>query len=566
MDNKTVNIPIKTYGALPNNRQMEWYRRERSVFFHFGINTYTNREWGDGSDDINIFNPSSLDCRQWVRAIKDAGFTTAILTAKHHDGFCLWPSKYTEYSIKNTPYKDGKGDIVKEFTDACAEFGIKAGLYLSPWDRHEKCWGSKEYNDFYVNQLKELFGSYGKLWECWWDGAGSKIARYDYKRWSDTVRSLQPDAVIFGSFGAAPYVDVRWVGNENGIAGKPCWATIDETSLLEEITSELNAGRVDGERFIPAEVDVSIRPGWFYHSVQDEQVRSPENLLKLYFRSVGSNAGLLLNIPPNRDGLLCENDIRSIKRFNEMLTEGFSNNILTKAAVSASSLFGEGYSADNIICDDIDELYIPKDGCTEPEIIFDFEEEIEFNTFVLDEAIEYGHKIRGFELSVQKGEDWISVWRGECVGYRCAEHFEPLKTKRIKLKITDSADTPIIRFFGLYNIDKSWYREEKAKFSNENIMRNGASSIERDGDIFDVNLGGVIPYNKIIFDGKDISAYELYIFDGSKNILYKTEENVDRERIECDFENAVDWSYKFRINVLKKKTEIDQLKIEVYYK
>ena len=562
-----MKIPteVSPYGEVPNHRQIEWYRREKSIFFHFGINTYTNREWGDGTDDPKLFNPANLDCRQWVKEIKDAGFTTAILTAKHHDGFCLWPSKYTEYSVKNSPYKDGKGDIVKEFTDACSEFGIKAGLYLSPWDRHEPTWGTEAYNDFYVNQIEEIFNNYGKIWECWWDGAGSTIAKYDYERWVKTVRKCQPDAVIFGSLGATPYVDVRWVGNENGIAGKPCWATVEEIALLEEINEKLNTGKADGERFIPAEVDVSIRPGWFYHQEQDNQVRSPENLLKLWFSSVGSNAGLLLNIPPNRDGLLHESDIKSLKRFNEMLTEGFKCNIAEKAEISANSFLDEKYSVTNILNKNYDEFYVSGNDCVTPEIVFEFQSEIEFNTFVLDEAIEYGHKIRGFELCAFVDNDWVSVWQGECVGYRCAEHFDSITTKKVKLKITKAVDSPIIRFFGLYNVNQDWFKVENARFSNENIMRNGLAFVEREDDCFDVNLGGVIPFNKIIFEGDKIQDYELYIFDGSKYILYKSEENADKERIECLFSGTVDWAYKFRIKVLKKKKEIEHLKIEVYF-
>ncbi len=288
---------LKPCGATPNERQMEWYGRERTIFFHFGMNTFTGREWGDGTESPQQFNPSELSCEQWVKAIKDGGFTTAILTAKHHDGFCLWPTKYTEHSVKNSPYKNGQGDIVREFVDACQKHGIKAGIYLSPWDRHEKTWGKDEYNDFYVGQLTELMSNYGKIWECWWDGAGSTEAVYDWERWAKTVRSLQPDAVIFGSLGATPWVDVRWVGNEKGVAGKPCYSTIDPISLVVETTSELNRGKLGGERFIPAEVDVSIRPGWFYHAEQDDMVRSPQNLVNLWFTSIGSNAGFLLNLP-----------------------------------------------------------------------------------------------------------------------------------------------------------------------------------------------------------------------------------------------------------------------------
>lgn len=555
---------IPLYGKTPCERQMEWYRREKSIFFHFGINTFTNREWGDGTEDPQIFNPQKLDCRQWVRAIKEAGFTTAILTAKHHDGFCLWPSKYTEHSVKNSPYKDGKGDIVKEFTDACAEYGIKTGLYLSPWDRHEKTWGTEAYNDFYVNQIEELFNNYGKIWECWWDGAGSTEARYDFDRWVKTIKKYQPDAVIFGSLDATPHVDVRWVGNENGIAGKPCWATVDEIALRKEINSMLNSGETDGEMFAPAEVDVSIRPGWFYHPEQDKQVRTPENLLKLWFTSVGSNAGLLLNVPPNKDGLLSEADIQSITDFNKMLDESLENNLAEKASVEVNSAAEEEYSGRNVLNNDDNSFYTPKPECSTPEMIFTFDEKIEFNTFILSEMIEFGHKIRGFEISARVDNEWKTLCKGECVGYKCTEHFDVISTDAVKLKITDAVSAPQIRFFGLYRFDESYFKTEKMRFSHENILRNGVAVVERKGDCFEVDLGGVIPYNKIIFEGEKIRKYEIYIFDGTSFNLCKVGENKSTDKIICAFDEPIVSSYKFRINVTEKVCDLKHLKIEVY--
>ncbi len=532
----------RTKILVPTPRQLEWYGREKSVFFHFGINTYTNREWGDGTEDPKCFNPTNLDCRQWLKMTRDAGFTTAILTAKHHDGFCLWPSKYTEYSIKNSPYKNGKGDIVREFVDACSEFGIKAGIYLSPWDRHEPTWGKSEYNDYYVNQIEELFNNYGKIWECWWDGAGSDRADYDFERWVRAVRTYQPDCVIFGSQGATPFVDVRWVGNENGVAGKPCWATVESVALEQEIGAKLNSGAFDGDRFIPAEVDVSIRPGWFYHAEQDDMVRSPENLLKLWFTSVGSNAGLLLNIPPKRDGLIAENDINSIVKFGKMLEEAFSDNLAENAEVSYR------LDASKEITD----------------ITYKFENKIKFNTFVAEEAIELGHKVQAFKVSARVDGEWETLKKGECIGYKCAEYFDTVETDEVKFSIKKALPSADIKFFGLYMICEEWLAEEKMEFSNENIMRNGTAVIERGEDYFDVNLGGVIPFNKIIFEGDKIAGYELYLFDGTNLQLCKSETNNSENRIVCAFDKSIDWAYRFRIKVTKRKAEIEHLKIEVY--
>ena len=427
---------------LPNERQLEWFEREKMIFFHFGVNTFTDREWGLGDEDESIFNPTELDVRQWIRVIKEAGFSAAILTTKHHDGFCLWPTKFTEHSIKNSPYKNGQGDIVREFVDACAEFGVKAGFYLSPWDRHEPTWGSDAYNDFYVGQLTELLTGYGKIWEVWWDGAGSTEAVYDWERWAEVVKKYQPDAVIFGSLGATPFVDVRWVGNESGYAGKPCYCTIDEVSLVKETTSELNSGKIDGERFIPAEVDVSIRPGWFYHAHEDDKVRSSENLLNLWFSSVGSNAGFLLNLPPDRRGLIHENDVASLLEFNRILTEALSRDYAAGAKIYASSEISDAPVCSLLKNDG--SIYVPKENDPCPEITVELANECEINTLNLREAVKYGQRITGIEAYALLDGDWKSLFKRECVGNTLAERFDTIKTKALKIKITSSVGTSVL--------------------------------------------------------------------------------------------------------------------------
>ncbi len=514
----------------PSSRQIEWFNRERQIFFHFGMNTFSGREWGDGTENPQSFNPTQLDCRQWIKAIKDAGFTAAVLTAKHHDGFCLWPSKYTEHSIKNSPYKDGKGDIVKEFTDACSEFGIKAGIYLSPWDRHEKTWGTDAYNDFYVNQLTELMTNYGKIWECWWDGAGSEEAVYDWDRWAATVRKYQPDAVIFGSLGAAPYVDVRWVGNEKGIAGNPCWATIDSKSLEGKGAKELNSGKIDGDSFIPAESDVSIRPGWFWHSEQNNEVRSPKNLINLWFCSVGRNSGLLLNLPPDTRGLIYEADVKNLYEFNMILQNTLSENIVDKAK--------------NVI---------RKDN----EIIFEFDDTVTFNTFIISENIEKGHRVTEYEISANTASGWQSLYKGECIGNKWAEHFEKAVADKVKVKILKSFDTPEIKDFGLYMFDEALFLEDASK-----AVESAHITVERKGDEFIADLGGIYPFNRVVFDGRFVKKYELYIFNGTSYELVMRDTDADVRPI-CDFD-TVDYAYKFKIKILEKTKEIDDIEIEVY--
>lgn len=543
---------IKPYGAVPNAKQLEWYGRERMIFFHFGMNTFTDKEWGDGTEGPELFNPSALDVRQWIRVIKEAGFKCAILTAKHHDGFCLWQTKYTEHSIKNSPYKNGKGDIVKEFTDACREFGIKAGIYLSPWDRHEKSWGSDEYNDFYVGQLTELLTNYGKIWECWWDGAGSTEAVYDWKRWAKTVKTLQPDAVIFGSLGATPWVDVRWVGNEKGIAGKPCYATIDEISLVVETTSELNRGKIGGERFIPAEVDVSIRPGWFYHASQDSEVRSAENLLNLWFTSNGSNAGFLLNLPPDRRGLIHENDIESLLTFNKMLQDSLSVNLADNAKITPSSI-REGLQGESLLVDD-GSFYAPTDDDKCPELIVELESEKSFNSVMIREAIELGHKITGLEISAFADGEWKLICKSECVGYRLCERFDEVKSDKLKIRVTDALDTPIITFFGVYSFENA---TQNASNRKETPIK---ANVTETPDGADVNLGGIYPFRRIIAQLSKECEYTLLVFNGTDFEEVKSgKSNGNILKIELD--TPIDYAYRFKLVM---GAPLSNGKIEIY--
>jgi len=307
----------------PSAAQVTWQRDELAMFLHFGVNTFTDREWGDGKEDPAIFDPARLDARQWARTAKAAGFRAMILTAKHHDGFCLWPTATTRHSVANSPWRGGAGDVVREFVDACAAEGLRAGLYLSPWDRNHPSYGdSPAYNDVYVTQLTELLTRYGPIAEVWFDGANGEGPNgrrqvYDWPRVFGTVRRLQPAAIIFSDAGP----DVRWCGNERGVAGDPNWSTVDPKVVSypgqsgSAVEPALQHGDEDGAVWRPAEVDVSIRPGWFYHPAEDEKVRAVDNLTDLYFTSVGRNAKLLLNVPPTRDGLIHPTDAARLADF-----------------------------------------------------------------------------------------------------------------------------------------------------------------------------------------------------------------------------------------------------------
>ena len=380
---------LTPFGPAPNGRHMEWYRRGRTAFLHFTVNTFTDREWGDGTESPAVFAPTALDCRQWAQVLKDAGFTAAILTAKHHDGFCLWHTKTTAHSVKNSPCGV---DVVKEFTDACHEYGLKAGIYLSPWDQNHPSWGREEYNDVYAAQLTELMTRYGPIYECWWDGAGSTEAHYDWGRWTAIVRKFQPQCVIFGCLGAAEFVDVRWVGTEEGRAGRDCWATIDPETIVVENCADLNSGKWGGSHFIPAETNTSIRPGWFWHENQNDRVRSPENLVKYWFESAGRNTAILLNLPPDRRGLIHESDTESVRRWNALLEEIFAEDLAPRGTITADSPLHPDCGPKNLLEEDEERFYAAQS--LTPTITLTFPEPVSFDCWQLEEVIELGHRVR----------------------------------------------------------------------------------------------------------------------------------------------------------------------------
>lgn len=542
---KYEKLGLTTYGPVPNKRQMEWYRREGTIFFHFGMNTFTDKEWGDGTESPSLFNPTELNVKQWIKTIKDAGFECAILTAKHHDGFCLWQSRYTEHSVKNSPYKNGNGDIFKEFTDACQEYGVKAGVYLSPWDRHEKTWGTDQYDRYYTSQLGELLCKYGKIWEIWWDGAGSTETTYDWDWYAWYRQTYQQDAVIFGSLGATPYVDVRWVGNEKGIAGNPCYANIDESSLVYEITSELNSGKIDGEAFIPGEADVSIRPGWFYHSHQDSQVRSPKNLINLWFNSIGRNAGFLLNIPPDRRGLIHENDAKSLMEFRKILNDSFSINLAEKAKIEASSSRPE-CNAEYITSNE--KVYAPLDRDRNPEITLTFDEEQEFNVISISELIELGHKVVDIDFFAEVDGKWSLLFNSKVVGYKICQHFDTVKTKKVKIKVNNSLDTPILHSFGIYKFDEALFSDDESTKINKIV-----DDVSIKDNIAIANFGGIFPFNKVKVTDTGKCKVSLLAFNGTDYDYLQCYEG--EKDLYIDLGYVVDYAYQIKLEFIEGSPE-----------
>ena len=532
----------------PNHRQIDWLSRSMTAFLHFGMNTFTSNEWGDGQDDPALFAPSELDTRQWIRTLKEAGFSCAILTAKHHDGFCLWPSKYTDYTVAASPYKDGKGDIVREFTDACHEFGMKAGIYLSPWDRHEKSWGSDAYNDFYVGQLTELLTNYGEIYEVWWDCAGSKDAVYDWERWGKTVRALAPNAVIFGARGATPFVDVRWVGNEKGVAGIPCYLTLKESTLWDEIVPELNVGDAEGNRFAPAEVDVSIRPGWFYKEEQNDFVRSAENLFSLWMSSLGRGAGLLLNIPPDKRGLLHEKDVASLLSFSEYLNRSLSENLAIEATVTKVPLKTNDMENADGFCEQI--TYI-------------FDEPKAINTITVKENVLEGQAIMGVKVYAKINGEWKELFTSPCIGMQCTRQFDECLASAVRICITRSLAPPRIEFVGIYRFDE--FKERRAqKLTGQNLATLPTAKITREGNTFYVDLGGVYPFNYFRMEGTDLKSFTLSLFNGSAYDVVCQKKTYFDAPAEHRFDPICDFAYRLKIEVEEAKhNEIFMRKIEI---
>lgn len=419
----------------PSPAQLAWQPLETTAFLHFTVNTYTDKEWGDGTESPSIFNPTKFDANQWVTALKAGGFKMCIITAKHHDGFCLWPSKYTEHSVKNSPWKNGQGDIVKDLADACRTHGLKFGFYLSPWDQHEKTYGTNQYNDFYKNQLRELLTNYGTVHEVWFDGAKGKNAKdmeYDFKGYWGMVKELQPQAVCFSDVGPG----VRWVGNESGNAGETCWSTINTTGMAPGIADAkyLNTGDEKGTEWIPAETDVSIRPGWFYHPKEDDKVRSPQNLVKLYYESVGRNSLLLLNVPPNREGLLCPQDVAAVKEFRSILDETFKTNLAKKS--NKKLLDGK--------------LNTWISAAEQAPIEIKLAKAATVDRFMVQENIAEGQRIAEAQLEYWDGAAWKLIKKFTTVGYKRLLRFEPVTTSKVRFTVLRALAPVQVAEVGVY--------------------------------------------------------------------------------------------------------------------
>ena len=431
----------------PTPQQLAWQEAELSMFLHFGINTFTDREWGDGTEDPRLFNPTELDARQWVQVAKEAGFKYMILTAKHHDGFCLWPSKYTEHSVKSSTWRGGKGDVVREFADACREVGMKMGIYLSPWDRHEPTYGdSPVYNQFFKKQLTELLTDYGEIAEAWFDGAcgegpNGRRQEYDWQGYYETIRRLQPNAVI-----AICGPDIRWVGNEDGYARETEWSIQDANPVFHK--------GISGKVWYPAECDVSIRPGWFWHKSQDDKVKSLEHLVDIYYKSVGRNSVLLLNVPPNDQGLISEPDVKRLRELREFLDKTFAVNFAEGKPAIASNVRPDS-KALHAVDGNSDTYWAIDEDATTASLEINLGGSVTFNISLIQEYIALGQRVEEYHIEAWDGQDWKQISEGTTIGHKKLDRFPDVTTSKVRLTIVKSQVSPLIRAFGLYRAPTS---------------------------------------------------------------------------------------------------------------
>lgn len=445
-------LPPEPLLPIPTTRQVVWQQTELAMFLHFGVNNFTNREWGTGREDPAIFNPQELDAQQWARVAKSAGFGKLILTAKHHDGFCLWPSQYTDHSVKNSPWKAGKGDVVAELAAACKEFGLQMGLYLSPWDRHEPTYGdTRLYNQFYLAQLRELLTNYGPLSEIWFDGAKGKNAKdmqYHFDAFWSLVRQLQPGAVMFSDEGP----DVRWIGNEHGFAGEICWSMINrkKVSIGKADTRYLNSGEEAGPDWVPGECDVSIRKGWFWHP--DQHPKTVEQLLDIYFKSVGRNGVLLLNVPPDPRGLISEEDVQRLGEFRNALDKIFSVNLAGNANVLTSTYRGKSpvFSGSQVIDGKMQTYWATDDSIRTGWVELDLARAKEFNVVEIREPVTFGQRVQEYRIEIFKDGNWKTISSGTTIGNKKLIQFKTVRSRLIRLVISKSKTCPLIAELGIF--------------------------------------------------------------------------------------------------------------------
>ncbi|MBR2052255.1 MAG: alpha-L-fucosidase [Bacteroidales bacterium] len=529
--NDVINNQPEAVLPIPSQEQIDWQKLETYAFIHFGLNTYNDLEWGYGNTPASTFNPVNLDCEQWVATLKQCGMKGVILTAKHHDGFCLWQTETTDYSIANSPYKNGKGDMVKELSDACKKYGLKFGLYLSPWDRNNSEYGREDYVETYHKQIDELTKNYGDLFEFWFDGAnggngyygGADETRsidarkyYDYERARDTILKRHPDAMIFGG----TCQTIRWAGNEQGWAGDTDWCMINPE--LSDNTKHLNHGSENGTHWIPAEVDVSIRPGWFYHKREDHQVKSVAQLTDIYYRSVGHNANLLLNFPINLDGKIPALDSLRATEWHEVIVNDFKDNILKNAVVRVDNERGRKFKAENVIDDDWNTYWATDDDYNFGTISFSFDKPVKMNRVVLQEYIALGQRVKDFYMEGELNGKWFKINPLDTlstIGYKRIVRFNTVELDKLIIYFEESRGPLCINNIEAY-CAPILLTEPKISRNYDNIIT--IESSDNDAEIYYTTDGSVPDENSsrydnaFVFNNKGVIKAITYDYNSKK--------------------------------------------------
>ena len=535
--------PPAPYGALPSDAQLKWQKMETNMFIHFGPNTFTSAEWGDGTESADVFAPSDLDCRQWAATAKAAGMKGIIITAKHHDGFCLWPNPVSGHTVAQSSWRDGKGDVLKELSEACREYGLEFGVYVSPWDRNDPHYGTDEYNDVFRRTLEDVLGRYGEVFEQWFDGAcgegpNGKVQVYDWNLFNNTVYKMQPDAVIFSDIGPG----CRWVGNEYGSAGSTCWGTINVSWLSQGGNIDrgiLNSGEMNGEKWVPAETDVSIRPGWFWRESENSRLKSLGNLMKIYYESVGRNSLLLLNVPPDTRGHIYEADSLRLMAFRAALDYVLSVNYAEGAMISASDVRGDSemFSPANLLNEDYDSYWAVDDGIMTPYVTLEFDSPRTFNRVMLQEYIPLGQRVYSFTVEAMSEDgQWTEIARETTIGYKRIVLVPQTTAVALRVNITGSLACPVLNRLALYQDNISGLGPEgpvagkDCFIPEEYIVPVSEAKVldlgevrEADGFFYtpaDLGQGGcVITYNlEVSLDGNDWTAvFKDRMFDNIVN-------------------------------------------------
>ena len=485
------------FGALPSAAQVTWQQMETNMFIHFGPNTFSGKEWGDGMEPEDLFHPTDLDCRQWAVTAKAAGMKGIIITAKHHDGFCLWPNPVSSHTVAQSSWRNGQGDVLKELSEACREYGLKFGVYISPWDRNDPHYGTPEYNDVFVETLESALGSYGEVFEQWFDGANGegpngKKQVYDWPRFKSTVFEMHPDVIIFGAGGPG----CRWVGNERGVAGRTSWSTVNPEYYTPGASiprDTMTVGTPRGALWMPAEADVSIRPGWFYRDTENGRVKSLQDLLRIYYETVGRNSLLLLNVPPDQRGHIHEIDSVRLREFRGALDAIFAEDRLAGSTATADVVRGKRFAAANLLNEDYDSYWAAPDGSLSASVTVTFPEARTFNRVMLQEYIPLGQRVAGFDIEVlEENGAWRTVAQETTIGYKRLVLIPTVTATALRVNITRSYACPVLNRVAAYQ-DDIYVDLETAVLPEETVVPSGEPLVRDLGEIRDVKGFTYVP-------------------------------------------------------------------------